>query len=59
MILTEEIISKLPLSQLPDDYDNVDEITAEIIKEFNEAADIIDREYENKSNNPTTFRNKV
>lgn len=57
MILTEEIIQKLPLSQIPDDYDNVDEITAEIIKEFNEAADEIDKEYDNKGNNSSSFSN--
>ena len=46
MILTEEMINQLPLSELPEDYDKVEEITAEIIKEFNEEADIIDAEYD-------------
>ena len=49
MILTEEIINQLPISELPEDYDNVEEITAEIIKEFNEEADIIDAEDDGES----------
>lgn len=48
MILTEEMIDQLPISELPEDYDNVEEITAEIIKEFNEEADIIDAEYDDE-----------
>lgn len=55
MILTEEMIKNLPLSDLPEDYDNVEEITNEIIREFDEACDEIDREYANKSDHTPKF----
>lgn len=55
MILTEEMIKNLPLSDLPEDYDNVEEITNEIIREFDEACDEIDREYANKSDYTPKF----
>ena len=55
MKITKEILDKLPISELPEDYDNVEEITAEILNEFNKAADKIDFEYENQGNYTTKF----
>ena len=58
MLLTEEFIKTLPLTDYDEDFDNIDEITAITIKEFNEVADKIDLEYLNESNNTTKVNDK-
>ena len=58
MLLTEEFIKTLPLTDYDEDFDNIDEITAITIKEFNEIADKIDLEFLNESNNTTKVSDK-
>ena len=58
MLLTEEFIKTLPLTDYDEDFDNIDEITAITIKEFNEIADKIDLEFLNESNNTAKVSDK-
>ena len=48
MILTEEMIRKLPVYEIPEDYDSmVDEMIEEAIRDFDKVAGEIDKLYSN------------
>lgn len=51
MELTKEFLDNLPMSNMPDDYDGVDELTELILTEFNNECDKIDKKYESPCNN--------
>ena len=55
MEFTKEFIDSLPLSQMPEDYDGVEELTEQLIQDLNNDFDKIEAKYADKSDNTYTL----